>query len=103
MGHTGHVYLCSGWLEHGKTKARAFEDDRGRRRSSYACGKTNTKRYRDVGEIELTRWIHRVCPVGYEAEHMRKHGWVREEIPGKVWRSGNPAYRIVKASDLVAV
>lgn len=90
LGHTGHVYKCSGWEKEGEKKANFFEVG-GVRVSSYARGKTVRKVSDRTGQTILTRWVHRACPKGTEAGFMSRGGWYR--VPtGRVWRSGNPAY-----------
>jgi len=101
QGHTGHVYKCSGWHASGS-----------RRVSFYTCPKTgdrvsrrlHAKRTKELspdavatktGTTVLTRWEHHI-EKGHSAEIMRQAGWVREPVPGRVWRSGNQAYRWVQ-------
>lgn len=94
-GHNGFVYKCSGWTPTARAKRRFFVDAvTGNRVSVYANGKTGGRsNVIPGGHTWLQRWENRVCPVGQEAEWMRAHGWVRVQIPGKVWASGNPAHR----------
>jgi hypothetical protein len=95
LGHTGHVYRCSGWTQDGVRRAAFSVGDSGERRSRYANGKASGLAV--VGVTELTRWVHRACPAGTEAEWLERHGWRREAIPGKKWSSGAEAYRWVLA------
>jgi hypothetical protein len=97
VGHTGHVYRCSGWAVDGVVRNRAYVDDEGRRKSIYSGGGRSETPLTSLGYVELTRWVHRACPSGSEEQHARASGWVREAIPGKTWRSGKPAYRVVRA------
>jgi hypothetical protein len=39
------------------------------------------------------RWEHWACEKGKADDHMRNAGWRRVPVPGKIWSSGNPAYR----------
>lgn len=95
MGHTGHVYMCSGWRKESTSTGAGFTDANGCRRSPYSNGEwTPGSLKREV--IELTRWTHRVCEIGQEAAHIEAAGWAREPIPGKFWRSGSPAMRLVR-------
>ena len=95
QGHTGHVYKCSGWEKTTRKKYPYFEDEDGVRRSSYSNGKAATG-LRRAGTTWIQRWEHWICPQGHAAEYMQDFGWRREPIPGKVWRSGNQAYRWVQ-------
>lgn len=99
MGHTGHVYVCSGWQRDGDQARRAFVDCGGVRRSTYANGITSRAGLTRIADTVLTRWVHRACPEGEEATWMAAHGWVREPVPGKRWRNGSQAYRVVRADD----
>lgn len=94
QGHTGHVYKCSGWRPTKRSKVPVFVDEDGVRRSRYSGGGSASGLIRD-GDTWIQRWEHRVCDPGSEAEWMASHGWRREPIPGRVWRSGNQAYRWV--------
>ena len=96
QGHTGHVYKCSGWTPTVRRKATTLTLE-GVRVSRYANGITRTPEGAVRGETWLQRWEHRACAAGDEARHMAAAGWVREPIPGKVWRSGRQAFRIVRA------
>jgi hypothetical protein len=95
LGHTGHVYKCSGWTATESAERAFYEDAGGARRSNYSCGGRKGGLTR-AGTTTLQRWEHRVCPAGSTDNYMAYHGWRREPIPGKVWRSGNPAYRWVR-------
>lgn len=99
QGHDGAVYRFSGWQEDGtRATANAFDGD-GIRRSLYNCGGKRTDLVVEDKSAK-TRWIHRVCPVGEEAEWMAIHGWRR--VPtGRVWRSGKPAHTWRKFDELV--
>lgn len=93
LGHTGHVYRCSGWQEDGCRERAYCATESGERKSSYSAGKRS--RAVVVGTTQLTRWVHRACPEGAEAEWMAAHGWTRVPIPGKQWVSGSPAHHWV--------
>ena len=96
QGHTGHVYLCSGWEKTLRTEADVYEDSSGRRCSSYSNGQHGGRDLRRAGKTWIQRWEHWACLRGEAAAWMRGHGWRREAIQGKVWRSGNQAYRYVR-------
>lgn len=96
QGHTGHVYLCSGWQADGERVRAYCTDDEGARVSKYSNGKRSAAQV--TGTTVLTRWVHRVCPPGEELAWLRTNGWRREEIPDKRWSSGAPAYRWVPTS-----
>ena len=92
QGHTGHVYKCSGWEPTLKAKRPFFVDEGGDRASSYSNGKHGGRALTRGGRTTMQRWEHWACPRGQAAEWMKLHGWRRELIPGRVWRSGNQAY-----------
>lgn len=93
-GHTGHVYLCSGWQRTRNGESRAFYvDARGNRASRYANGRTGGRKLRKGGVTRIHRWEHWACKKGSAHVWMRAHGWSRVPIPGKVWRSGNQAFQ----------
>ena len=89
LGHTGHVYKCSGWQEDGTVRRPYFVVD-GVRVSSYSSGQH--VRGTPAGHTTLTRWVHRLFPMGGELAWMQDNGWERVEVPGKTWRSGAPAF-----------
>ena len=93
QGHTGHVYLCSGWEKTTRAEVDTCTVD-GVRVSRYSNGKTTMKG--DRGTTWIQRWEHWACPRGEAALWMAEAGWVREAIPGKVWRSGRQAHRWVR-------
>lgn len=96
QGHTGYVYKCSGWQKTHTAKVSVYEDDSGKRQSRYSNGKTNGRMLIAAGYTIIDRWEHWICDKGKAREWIEDSGWVREPIPGKVWRSGNAAYRFVK-------
>ena len=96
QGHTGHVYKCSGWEATGANQVPYYEDEDGRRVSSYSSGASRKSELIRGGTTTITRWEHWMCPRGYADAWLGIHGWRREPIPGKVWRSGNQAYTYTK-------
>lgn len=94
VGHTGHVYLCSGWTR-GPTMTRTVAvNERGERASVYACGRKSSAVV--TGTAELTRWEHWACERGDVNDWMRHHGWVRRPVPGKTWASGSQVHKWVR-------
>jgi hypothetical protein len=89
QGHSGHVYKCSGWQRDGNRMVKYAEREDGSRVSTYSAGAPSGATV--AGTTTLTRWVHRVCPKGQEQEWMAAHGWRREPVPGKHWRSGAQA------------
>jgi len=98
QGHTGHVYKCSGWEKTSKAERPFFVDADGKRASSYSNGKHGGRGLVRGGTTTIQRWEHWACERGKADEWMRAHGWRRVARPGKVWRSGNPAYTYVRAA-----
>lgn len=96
QGHTGHVYKCSGWQQTTCASVAFYVDRSGRRTSAYSNGGMRGASLRKGGRTIIHRWEHWVCERGSALRHMRAGGWRRERIPGRVWRSGNPAYRWVR-------
>lgn len=95
-GHTGYVYQCSGWEKTTRRAAQVFTNASGARASRYSNGGSVANQLTRNGNTWIQRWEHWACPRGKAAEWMADHGWHREEIPGKTWRSGRPAYRYVR-------
>lgn len=95
LGHTGHVYKCSGWTPTTRARRPVFTDESGARASSYSNGRHGGRSLTRSGSTLIQRWEKWACPRGGAAVHMAESGWVREPIPGKVWRSGNQAHRWV--------
>lgn len=91
-GHTGHVYKCSGWERTTKASRAYYVGPDGSRVSSYQNGGRRSDLVRG-GTTTIQRWEHWVTPPGSAADYMAASGWERVQIPGKFWRSGNPAYR----------
>lgn len=102
QGHTGHVYRCSGWHATTRKRVPVYETEDGARASRYSNGSSCPRvGLRRVGWTYVQRWEHWACDRDGVPEWMRAHGWVREPIPGKVWRSGNQAHRWVCRSEVV--
>ncbi len=91
QGHTGHVYKCSGWEKTVKSARPVYLDEAGNRASAYANGKYGARKLSRSGSTIVQRWEHWVCPRDAVVAWMESHGWRREPIPGKRWRSGNQA------------
>ena len=99
LGHTGHVYKCSGWEKTTTAIVPFFENASGQRQSRYANGETGSRGdLLKAGVTTIQRWEHWVCERGRAAEWMSAHGWKREPIDGKRWASGNQAYRWVNTA-----
>lgn len=94
MGHTGHVYKCSGWQPTARNKRPQYERD-GVRTSTYANGLHSRDGLDFIGHAFVQRWEHWACERGEVQATMALAGWHREAIPGKVWKSGNQAHRWV--------
>ena len=96
QGHTGYVYKCSGWKPTKISKNPYFLNAEGKRVSSYSNGVTGCRAISFGGYTTIQRWENWACPEGTALEYMSKNGWQRVAIPGKVWMSGNQAYRYEK-------
>lgn len=97
QGHDGFVYQCSGWVKDGEPKERDFFiDEQGRRVSPYCNGGMRSEKLTLGGKTLIQRWRNDACPRGEAHIWSARNGWIREEIPGKKWRSGKQAYRYVK-------
>lgn len=95
VGHSGHVYVCSGWQPDGESARPIYEDAEGRRVSTYSAGKHSRRGLRRVGTAVLRRFVHRICAAGAEREYMEAGGWRR--VPtGRRWRNGKAAMTWVK-------
>lgn len=99
-GHTGYVYMCSGWQCKGPSKRPTYTLN-GVRVSSYANGRHRIPPGAVKGSTILDRWESWVCPPSDALEWTAAHGWCHEPIPGKVWRSGRQAYRVVQRLDSI--
>ena len=98
LGHTGHVYRCSGWQKTSSTRRPFYLDGSGRRTSTYSDGRHNHTGLVKAGMTTMQRWEHWACPKGEASLWMESHGWERRQIAG-VWRSGNPRFTYVKRGD----
>lgn len=96
LGHTGHVYKCSGWQPTLRSQRSQFVDDAGVRRSSYANGRSGHAHLRSIGRATIQRWEHWACGRGHADQWMSAHGWHRIPVPGKRWKSGSPAFTWVR-------
>lgn len=96
QGHTGYVYQCAGFEKTIRREAPFFVDQDGRRVSSYANGRHGSRDLVRGGTTIIQRWEHWICPKEEVAVFMRAAGWRKEPIPGKRWKSGNPANRWVR-------
>lgn len=94
QGHTGYVYQCSGWEKTTRTLVKTYVDAGDRRVSPYSNGEYAKRQgVKREGTTWIQRWEHWVCQRGYADAWLKTHGWARVAIPGKKWRSGNPAFR----------
>lgn len=100
LGHTGYVYQCSGWTKTVRNEAVQYERA-GVRTSKYQGGVSTRAGLEVVGRAFVQRWEHWACAPELVAGWMAGHGWVREPIPGKVWASGNQAFRFVRRADKI--
>ena len=99
QGHTGHAYKCSGWQKTTRDRQPVFVDRGGRRCSRYSNGKSGGRALVAAGHTWIQRWEHWACARGAADRWMADHGWVRVPVPGKRWRSGNPAFTYVREVD----
>jgi hypothetical protein len=88
VGHTGHVYRCSGWTPTVRHRARTFTLG-GRRVSKYSNGSAAAIEGAVAGWAWIQRWEHRADVAAF-AEH-----WRSVELPG-TWRSGAPKRTYVR-------
>lgn len=95
QGHTGYVYQCSGWTPTTRSRVKVVKNENGQRVSRYANGRDRSGVI-VTAYTDIQRWEHWACPQGSVQEFMKTHGWAREPIEGKVWRSGNQAFRFIK-------
>lgn len=94
QGHTGHVYLCSGWRRTKSGDNRAFYiDENGKRASRYSNGISGSRDLTRGGLTRIHRWEHWACDPGEVGEWMHAHGWRRVPVAGKCWKSGNQAFK----------
>lgn len=88
VGHTGHVYKCSGWTKSTRRRVATFTVD-GVRTSVYSNGKTRPPEGAERGHAWIQRWEHWACEdpaAAFDA------AWERVAIDGKKWRSGSQAH-----------
>lgn len=85
VGHTGHVYKCSGWTKTTRKKVATFTLD-GRRVSRYSAGRTRVPEGAERGEAWIQRWEHWIAP---DPAAIFAASWRAEIVPGRTWRSGN--------------
>ena len=96
LGHTGHVYKCSGWQKTERRKATHYVDAAGVRVSRYSAGRSVDRSGCTKIKTTLQRWEHRACPRGEEAAYMREY-W--ERVPtSRRWASGGVVHEIRRAS-----
>lgn len=95
QGHTGYVYQCSGMSKTIRSKVNYYTNENGQRVSSYRGGKTITKGLHKGGFTFINRWEHWICDKRKVRSFMRNAGWRKVSIPGKVWKSGNQAYKLI--------
>lgn len=98
LGHTGHVYKCSGWQATSRNRRTQYVDPNGVRRSAYANGKSGHEHLRAIGSAMVQRWEHWACERGTADRWMAQHGWTRTRVEGKHWKSGAPAYTWVRGA-----
>lgn len=108
VGHTGHVYKCSGWTPTSRRLAKTVTVD-GSRVSSYSNGGSAVHVDPIVGSAWLQRWEHRpsasvhaaelgldACSPGHltdaQCATLHERHWERV-LTGKKWRSGAQAAR----------
>lgn len=96
QGHSGHVYKCSGWFPTARRVRPVFVDSVGRRASSYSNGRHGSRCLRREGTTTIQRWEHWACKPGQAGNWMTGHGWMRVPVPGRLWKSGNPAFTYEK-------
>lgn len=120
VGHTGHVYKCSGWQATIRRKNKTFTSSDGRRVSDYSNG-VHANHASDVvmGGAWMQRWEHWVATkrevfvdetTGEENEvvvgdrdavvRLFAEHWDRVPVVGKSWRSGKQAYTYVPREDV---
>ena len=96
QGHTGYVYQCSGWSKTATSERVTLTDAAGTRVSSYSAGAHVTRLGCAKGRTTLDRWESWACDRGMADAWMRECGWILVPVPGRSWKSGNPAYTWVQ-------
>ena len=99
LGHTGHVYKCSGWKKTVRSPMKYYLNEEGVRVSKYTNGKSRDTSDLERGHGFIQRWEHWSVEPGQAQARMEAAGWKREPT-GKTWASGNPAHRWVKSTQL---
>lgn len=99
QGHNGWVYRCARMKATKRSRVPFYVDGNGIRRSALNNGKHSTEGLYFGGHTVIQRWEHWACQPGVADCHMWLAGWRREPIPGKVWRSGRQAHRIVPSPE----
>lgn len=95
LGHTGHVYRCSGWQPTNRSERPVFEDSNGARASSYANGRHGGRTLERIGTTIVQRWEHHACFPEDAAEWIRRHGWRRVPVK-RIWASGNQGFTFIR-------
>jgi hypothetical protein len=95
VGHTGHVYMCSGWQKTVRRRAPTLTTGEGRRVSRYSNGKSAHHEDVTKGHAWLQRWEHWIAGSRDDvkpAMDLFGTSWAKIPIAGKTWRSGAQAY-----------
>jgi len=96
LGHTGHVYKCSGWHKTRETERPYYLCEfTGKRKSKHCNGGSRKTGIVLGGYSTITRWENHIDK-GNNDKVLSRNGWVRVPVPGKFWHSGNQAYKWVK-------
>lgn len=99
LGHNGYVYQCSGWTRTIRRKVKQYTDiNSGKRRSTYNNGGCADRSLMIESDAYIQRWEHWVCDKGMAHHWATSNGWRRVDT-GKVWRSGNRAFKWIKVED----
>ena len=98
QGHRGHVYKCSGWEVTVRSRRPYFEDEDGKRCSSYSNGRHGSRGLVRGGVTMIQRWEQWICDRGEAATWMYHSGWRLVPLEGRRWRSGNQAHTWVKSA-----
>lgn len=99
LGHTGHVYKCSGWTKAARRETPVFKDADGNRVSSYSAGAHSYQDKERDGSAWIQRWEHWACGRGSVAKHMADAGWERRPT-GKMWTNGKPEHVWVRDTQM---
>ncbi len=102
VGHTGHVYRCSGWTPTTRRRVNTRTVG-GARVSQYSNGVTLAPPEGSIlGHAWLQRWEHRVSGVDDATAAARFAEAYARVLTGRAYRSGKPAYRYVSRADAAA-